>query len=88
MMNKKIFIIILCMIIVLTVFVGAAGKIMKDDIHIATKQELVKVDDIGDVLSERIVLYLKHNKDCSIEDLVHVKGIGEQRLKEIKKSYY
>lgn len=87
-MNKKIFIIILSCMIVLVLFVGSAGKIIKDDIHIATKQELVKVDDIGDVLSERIVLYLKYNKNCSIDDLVYINGIGEQRLKEIKKHYY
>jgi len=84
---KKIFIILLC-IIVLSVFIGAAGRIIKDDIHLTTQEELVRIDDIGEVLAERILSYLNNNKNCSVDDLIHVTGIGEQRLKEIKKHYY
>ena len=87
-MKKNTFIIILACVIIIALFVGSTDKIMKDDIHIVTKQEIMEVDDIGDVLSERIILYLKYNKNCSVDDLVYIKGIGEQRLKEIKKSYY
>jgi len=84
---KRIFIILLC-VAVLVVSIGSISNIIKDDIRLATTQELIEVDDIGNVLSDRIVTYIKTNKNCSIDDLIRVNGIGEQRLKEIKKHYY
>ena len=86
-MNKKLLIILLC-IIVLVFFVGSVAKIIKEDVHLAVQEELVEIDGIGEVLAERVLTYLKCNKECTVDDLVRVKGIGEQRLKEIKKHYY
>ena len=85
-MNKKILIALLC--VVLITFACSANKIIKDDIHLTTQEELAEIDDIGEVLSGRILAYIKCNKGCTVDDLMRVKGIGEQRLKEIKKHYY
>ena len=60
----------------------------KDDIHTATFEELVELDDIGEVLSVRILAHIETNEDCTVDELTCIKGIGEQRLKEIKKHYY
>jgi len=60
----------------------------KNDIRLTAHEELMEMDDIGEVLSIRILAYLKTNKDCEIDDLIRVKGIGEERLKEIKRHYY
>ena len=60
----------------------------KSDIFSATFEELIELDDIGEVLAIRILTHIEQNTDCIVDDLMRVKGIGEQRLKEIKKRYY
>ena len=85
-MSKKIIIFLLC--VVLITFACSANKIIKDDINLATHEELVKVNDIGEVLADRILAYLECNEDCTVDELTCINGIGEKRLKEIKKHYY
>ena len=85
---KKLLIMLAIFIIVFTSCLACFNHNYKSDICLATQEELVEMDDIGEVLAFRISLHLKHNKGCDIDDLMRVKGIGEQRLKEIKKHYY
>ena len=84
---KKAFIVFLC-IAVLLVFAGAIHEAPKHDIHTATVEKLVEIDDIGDVLAYRILAHLEYNKDCSVDDLTCINGIGEKRLRNIKRHYY
>jgi len=52
-----------------------------------TYTELLEIDDIGEVLAQRVLTYLDTNKNATIEDLIHVEGIGEKRLESIKERW-
>lgn len=60
----------------------------KENIHDATIVELDNVREIGEVLSDRIYVYVKANGTEDVDELKgHIKYLGEVRLKELKKIY-
>lgn len=54
------------------------------DLNFATKEELCSLNGIGDVLSDKIIEYRKHNCFYSVEDIMKVDGIGKRFLEENK----
>ncbi|MHB8172109.1 MAG: hypothetical protein ACYDG6_11310 [Thermincolia bacterium] len=50
-------------------------------------ETLIEIDGIGPVLAERCVEYYRKNPDMMLDDFIHVKGIGSQRLALIKKRF-
>lgn len=89
MKNKKILrklFDILPYILIALVFIGSFSlcHYLKPDINELPNKELythlVKIDGIGDTLSNRIVEYRNTHKPINIEDLDTVKGIGDKRL--------
>jgi competence protein ComEA len=59
----------------------------KININTATKEQLTKLDGIGESISERIIKYRqKNNGFKSIEDIKNVSGIGSNKFEQIKDS--
>lgn len=59
------------------------------DINKASKDELMEVDGIGDVLSQRILDYISENGEISVmEELENVSGIGEVLLGRICEKFF
>ncbi len=57
----------------------------KININVATADELESLPNIGKLKAERIVEYRKENGDFkSPEDIINVKGIGEETLERIR----
>jgi competence ComEA-like helix-hairpin-helix protein len=51
------------------------------DINSATAEELLQLPGVGQMIAERIVLFREENGPfTAVEDLVHVKGIGQKKL--------
>lgn len=62
----------------------ANGKVELININTSDISELTKLHGIGDVLASRIVDYRNEHGDfSSIEELINVKGIGENKLSAI-----
>lgn len=57
------------------------GKI---NINTATKEELMTLPGVGEVLANRILEYRLNNKFNSINDIMNVSGIGEKKFDSIK----
>ncbi len=60
---------------------NSTGKV---NINTCTKEELMTLPGIGEVLADRIINYRKDNKFKAIEDIMNVSGIGEKRYEAIK----
>ena len=57
----------------------------KININTATKEDLMKIDGIGEKMAERIIKYRKKNGPFSnIEELKDISGIGENKFEMIK----
>jgi len=57
----------------------------KININVATAEELERLPNIGKLKAERIVEYREENGDfTSAEDIIKVKGIGEETLETIR----
>jgi competence protein ComEA len=55
------------------------------NINTATKEELMALPGVGEVMAERIMLYRQDvGPFTSINDLMKVKGIGHKRLEQLK----
>lgn len=62
-------------------------KISLEKFNTLDKEELMKIDGIGEVYAERILEYRnKNGLFKNVEELLNVKGIGEKKLEKIKKS--
>lgn len=83
-MKKKIAVVI---IVSLLLSITSFYIIDKPDITYATQEELQEIHGIGPILSEKIVRFVSLNDDCEIEELIKIDGIGEVRLKLIRRKY-
>ena len=83
--NYGTLVLILTMIIVVALI--TTSLLYKPSIHDVKAYELEDIDGIGEVLATRVIDYISDNPKCDIDDLLNVQGIGEKRLKLIKKEY-
>ncbi|MBU5455471.1 helix-hairpin-helix domain-containing protein [Caproiciproducens sp. MSJ-32] len=60
---------------------NSSGKI---NINMCTKEELMSLPGIGEVLAGRILEYREQNQFKNIEDIKNVSGIGEKKFESIK----
>lgn len=58
------------------------------DLNTASKEELMEIKGIGEVLAERITEYARTTGFSSVDDLLNVKGIGEKRLEAMRPYVY
>lgn len=59
------------------------------DLNTVTKEELMSIRGIGDVMAERILTYREQNGGFdSVEELLNITGIGEKRLEEWRTYFY
>lgn len=56
------------------------------NINLATKEELMTLNGIGDVMADRIIEYRTNNRFKNKEDIMSVKGIGSGIYEKIKDS--
>ncbi|MDW7668199.1 MAG: ComEA family DNA-binding protein [Bacillota bacterium] len=56
----------------------------KIDINTATKEQLMKLNGIGEAISSNILIYRETNNFKKIEDIMNVNGIGESKFNSIK----
>lgn len=56
------------------------------NINKADKEELKKLNGVGDSTAEKIIQYREENKFKAIEDIMQVSGIGEKKFEAIKDS--
>lgn len=53
----------------------------------ATYDELIEVPMIGKELAEDIISFVCSNPECTVEDLIDIKGIGDKRIKELERRW-
>lgn len=83
--KRRVTVILVIYLLLFATLLGVATY--KPSIHNATIEELQEIYGLGELLSERVVVYLESNPTCEIEDLIEVDGIGKIKLKSIKKEW-
>ena len=87
MKKHKITIITLILTLIITLSLLTCCN-RKQDINKATIQQLDTVEDIGEVLSKEIYVYVQANNIATVSELDgKIKYLGDTRLKELKKKY-
>ncbi len=83
-MKKKI----LVLIIISALITASVWSVCyKPPIMHATYTEIIAIDGFGEVLSSRAITYIKRHPYCDIDDLMNVKGIGEEKLLLLKEEF-
>ena len=54
------------------------------NINTASKEELIKINGIGEVTADKIIIYRSNNPFILLEDIMKVSGIGESLFAKIK----
>lgn len=85
MRMMRTFLVVLLIVVVLSVvmFVSLDQPSISD----ATYEQLIEVEDIGEGLAVEILNYLHFNPEATIDDLHHIKYIGEKRIENIKEVF-
>lgn len=68
----------------MTDFQSAFGEVGKVNINTCSKEELLSLPGIGEVIADRIIKYREGNPFKRIEDIMNVSGIGEKKFEGIK----
>jgi len=84
-MMKKTYLTIIVLVLVISFIFGAVCY--RPNINTATIEELTEIRGIGEVLSNRISLYLDTNKNATFEDIEDIDGIGEYRIELLKQKW-
>jgi len=75
-----------CFVLILWSFLIGTSLAKVYDLNQVTEEELCTLPGIGKVLAQRIIEYRKeHGRFVSVEELLNVKGIGEKKLKKLKR---
>jgi len=80
---------IICTLLVMALLITSVAFAAMDKplLSEASYQDLIALEDIGPVLANRIIDYIKINPDYSIDDIILIKSIGSLRMKTIKRNY-
>lgn len=54
------------------------------DLNTASKEELMEINGVGEVIAERICEYARSVGFSSVDELINVKGIGKHKLESIR----
>jgi competence protein ComEA len=81
---RKVFRVMICMLLFGLLAAGPAFAQELIDINSATAQELTALPGIGPVTAERIVEYREAKAFSSVEEILEVKGIGPAKFEAIK----
>ncbi len=64
---------------------AAASQLSKlININTASKEELMELDGVGEIIAERIIEYRSNRTFENVEELTNVKGIGEKKMESIR----
>lgn len=64
---------------------AAASQLSKlININTASKEELMELDGVGEIIAERIIEYRSNRTFENVEELTNVKGIGEKKMENIR----
>ncbi|MBN2119823.1 MAG: helix-hairpin-helix domain-containing protein [Candidatus Omnitrophica bacterium] len=64
----------------------ASPETVKVNVNTATREQLLAIYGIGEVIADRIIFYRTENGPfAAIEDLEKVEGIGKKKLEKIKR---
>jgi len=83
-MKSKIAVLLIAVILI-SVFLGCL--LYKDPLNQVTIDEIRALDGFGPILSEKVINYMQEYPDADIEDLIIINGIGEERIKLLRKEF-
>ena len=63
---------------------GSSNGTGKININNCSKEELMSLSGVGEVLATRIIEYRETNEFKSIDDIMNVSGIGNKKFENIK----